>query len=186
MEGKVAIFDDDHDILELCAFILKQKGFQVLTQPNCSNLLETVTSFMPDVILMDNWIPETGGIEATQSIKARPDLKNIPIIYFSANNDIKSLAAKAGAAYVSPFIGRIDDSGWEGTELIAQISKIYTLQGFKTEILAASIRNPNHIIKCAELGANVCTCPLESILGLLKHPLTDIGLAKFLEDAKKL
>ena len=95
------------------------------------------------------------------------------------------LAAKAGAAYVSPFIGRIDDSGWDGTELIAQIAHIYSLQGFETEILAASIRNPNHIVKCAELGADVCTCPLESILGLLKHPLTDIGLAKFLEDAKK-
>lgn len=105
-------------------------------------------------------------------------------LVFSAGQAI--LAAKAGAAYVSPFIGRIDDSGWDGTELIAQISNIFTLQGFKTEILAASIRNPNHIIKCAELGANVCTCPLESILGLLKHPLTDIGLAKFLEDAKKL
>src|SRR6478609_4198876 len=104
-------------------------------------------------------------------------------LVFSAGQAI--LAAKAGAAYVSPFIGRIDDSGWDGTELIAQISKIYTLQGFETEILAASIRNPNHIIKCAELGADVCTCPLDSILGLLKHPLTDIGLAKFLEDAKK-
>lgn len=105
-------------------------------------------------------------------------------LVFSAGQAI--LAAKAGAAYVSPFIGRIDDSGWEGTDLIAQIASIYTIQGFKTEILAASIRNPNHIIKCAELGADVCTCPLESILGLLKHPLTDIGLAKFLEDAKKL
>ncbi len=104
-------------------------------------------------------------------------------LIFSAGQAI--LAAKAGAAYVSPFIGRIDDSGWEGTELIAQLSNIFTIQGFKTEILAASIRNPNHIIKCAELGAHVCTCPLESILGLLKHPLTDLGLAKFLEDAKK-
>jgi transaldolase len=105
-------------------------------------------------------------------------------LVFSAGQAI--LAAKAGAKYVSPFIGRIDDSGWEGTELIGQISNIYSIQGFKTEILAASIRNPNHIIKCAELGADVCTCPLESILGLLKHPLTDIGLAKFLEDAKKM
>lgn len=104
-------------------------------------------------------------------------------LVFSAGQAI--LAAKAGATYVSPFIGRIDDSGWEGTELIGQISTIYGIQGFKTEILAASIRNPNHIIKCAELGADVCTCPLDSILGLLKHPLTDIGLAKFLEDAKK-
>jgi transaldolase len=105
-------------------------------------------------------------------------------LVFSAGQAI--LAAKAGAKYVSPFIGRIDDSGWEGTELIAQIANIFTIQGFKTEILAASIRNPNHIIKCAELGADVCTSPLESILGLLKHPLTDIGLAKFLEDAKKM
>lgn len=104
-------------------------------------------------------------------------------LVFSAGQAI--LAAKAGATYVSPFIGRIDDSGWDGVELIAQISQIYSIQGYKTEILAASIRNALHIVKCAEAGADVCTCPLESILGLLKHPLTDIGLAKFLEDAKK-
>ncbi|MFT3677449.1 MAG: fructose-6-phosphate aldolase [Chitinophagaceae bacterium] len=104
-------------------------------------------------------------------------------LVFSAGQAI--LAAKAGATYVSPFIGRIDDSSWDGIELIAQISQIYSIQGFKTEILAASIRNALHIVKCAEAGADVCTCPLDSILGLLKHPLTDIGLAKFLEDAKK-
>ncbi|HEU4552816.1 MAG TPA: fructose-6-phosphate aldolase [Chitinophaga sp.] len=104
-------------------------------------------------------------------------------LVFSAGQAI--LAAKAGAAYVSPFIGRIDDSGWEGVDLIAQIANIYSIQSFKTEILAASIRNALHIVKCAEAGADVCTCPLDSILGLLKHPLTDIGLAKFLEDAKK-
>jgi len=104
-------------------------------------------------------------------------------LVFSAGQAI--LAAKAGAAYVSPFIGRIDDSGWDGMILIEQIATIFTVQGYKTEILAASIRNPNHIIKAAELGADVITSPLESILGLLKHPLTDIGLAKFLEDAKK-
>jgi|SRR5579875_3088753 len=105
-------------------------------------------------------------------------------LVFSAGQAI--LAAKAGAAYVSPFIGRIDDTGWDGMELIGQIAQIYSLQGFKTEILAASIRNSNHIVKAAELGADVCTCPLESILGLLKHPLTDSGLAKFVEDAKKM
>jgi transaldolase len=104
-------------------------------------------------------------------------------LVFSAGQAI--LCAKAGAAYVSPFIGRIDDSGWDGVLLVEQIKHIYTLQGYKTKVLAASIRNPNHIIRCAEVGADVCTCPLESILGLLKHPLTDIGLAKFLEDAKK-
>jgi transaldolase len=104
-------------------------------------------------------------------------------LVFSAGQAI--LAAKAGAAYVSPFIGRIDDSNWDGVQLIAQISQIYSVQGFKTQILAASIRSALHIVKCAEAGADVCTCPLDSILGLLKHPLTDIGLAKFLEDAKK-
>lgn len=105
-------------------------------------------------------------------------------LVFSAGQAI--LAAKAGATYVSPFIGRLDDSTWDGVELIAQISQIYSLQGFTTQILAASIRNALHIVRCAESGADVCTCPLDSILGLLKHPLTDIGLAKFLEDAKKM
>lgn len=104
-------------------------------------------------------------------------------LVFSAGQAI--LAAKAGATYLSPFIGRLDDSSWDGVELIAQIAQIYGVQGFKTQILAASIRTPLHIVKCAEAGADVCTCPLDSILGLLKHPLTDIGLAKFLEDAKK-
>jgi len=105
-------------------------------------------------------------------------------LVFSAGQAI--LAAKAGAGYVSPFIGRIDDGNWDGVELIAQIAHIYQLQGYKTEILAASIRSSLHIVKCAEAGADVCTCPLEPILGLLKHPLTDLGLAKFLEDAKKM
>lgn len=105
-------------------------------------------------------------------------------LVFSAGQAI--LAAKAGAAYVSPFIGRIDDSNWDGMLLIQQLAHIYSLQGYKTEILAASIRSPMHIVKAAEAGADVCTCPLDSILGLLKHPLTDIGLAKFLEDAKKM
>lgn len=104
-------------------------------------------------------------------------------LVFSAGQAI--LAAKAGATYVSPFIGRIDDSGWDGIQLIEQIRRIYDVQGFKTQILAASIRSANHIIQCAEAGADVCTCPLDPIMGLLKHPLTDIGLAKFLEDAKK-
>ncbi|MBK7098153.1 MAG: fructose-6-phosphate aldolase [Sphingobacteriales bacterium] len=104
-------------------------------------------------------------------------------LVFSAGQAI--LAAKAGAAYVSPFIGRIDDTGWDGVQLIEQIAKIYSVQGFETQILAASIRNSNHIVQCAEAGANVCTTPLAPLLGLLNHPLTDIGLAKFIEDAKK-
>ncbi len=123
--------------------------------------------------------------DGVKAIKWLTD-KGIPVnctLVFSAGQAI--LAAKAGAKYVSPFIGRIDDSGWDGMQVIEQIATIYAVQGYKTEILAASIRNPNHIIRAAELGADVITSPLESILGLLKHPLTDIGLAKFVEDAKK-
>lgn len=104
-------------------------------------------------------------------------------LIFSAGQAI--LAAKAGATYLSPFIGRIDDMNWDGIELIEQIAHIYAIQTFETEILAASIRNPLHIVRAAEAGADVCTCPLSSILGLLKHPLTDIGLEKFLADHAK-
>ncbi|MCB7480826.1 fructose-6-phosphate aldolase [Christiangramia sediminis] len=95
------------------------------------------------------------------------------------------LAAKAGATYVSPFIGRLDDISTDGLNLIAEIRLIYDNYGFETEILAASVRHTMHVIECAKLGADVMTGPLSSIEGLLKHPLTDIGLEKFLADHKK-
>jgi transaldolase len=95
------------------------------------------------------------------------------------------LAAKAGATYVSPFVGRIDDINWEGMDLIKQIAEIYAIQGFDTQILAASIRTSKHIVDAAISGADVVTCPLDSYLGMLKHPLTDIGLEKFLADYRK-
>lgn len=122
------------------------------------------------------------GVKAIKWFTANGIRTNCTLI-FSAGQAI--LAAKAGAAYVSPFIGRVDDSGWDGMELIQQLVHIFEVQGYETQILAASIRSSLQIIKCAEAGADVITSPLESILGLLKHPLTDIGLAKFLEDAKK-
>ena len=95
------------------------------------------------------------------------------------------LAAKAGASYVSPFIGRIDDISNDGLNLIQEIKDVYSNYSFKTEILAASIRNTMHIINCAKIGADIITSPLGSILGLLNHPLTDSGLEKFLSDFKK-
>jgi len=104
-------------------------------------------------------------------------------LVFSAGQAI--LAAKAGATYLSPFVGRVDDISWDGIDLIRQIAEIYAIQGYETEILAASIRNSKHIVDAAMSGADVVTCPLSSILGLLKHPLTDIGLAKFLADYEK-
>ncbi len=133
-----------------------------------------------NIVVKVPMIPE--GIKAIKWFTDNGIRTNCTLI-FSAGQAI--LASKAGAAYVSPFIGRIDDSGWDGVELIAQIAHIFDIQGYDTEILAASIRSPLHIIKCAEAGANICTCPLDSIIGLTKHPLTDIGLAKFLADAKK-
>jgi len=124
--------------------------------------------------------------EGIKAIKYFSDneIKTNCTLVFSAGQAI--LAAKAGATMVSPFIGRIDDANWDGVQLIEQIVNVYNAQGFMTEVLAASIRSSLHIVKCAEVGADICTCPLSSILGLLNHPLTDIGLAKFLEDAKNL
>lgn len=104
-------------------------------------------------------------------------------LVFSAGQAI--LAAKAGATYLSPFVGRIDDISWDGIALIEEIFEIFTTTGYETEILAASIRSPLHIVQAAKAGADVVTCPLSAILGLLSHPLTDIGLAKFLADHKK-
>jgi len=104
-------------------------------------------------------------------------------LVFSAGQAL--LAAKAGATYVSPFIGRVDDTSWDGMQLIKDISKVYGQAGFDTAILAASIRNSLHIVQAAKAGADVVTCPLSAIMGLLYHPLTDIGLEKFLSDHKK-
>ena len=104
-------------------------------------------------------------------------------LVFSAGQAI--LAAKAGATYISPFIGRIDDLNWDGIGLIEEIADIYTMQEYETEILAASIRNSKHIVDAAKAGADIVTCPLNSIKGLFKHPLTDIGLEKFLSDHRK-
>src|ERR671927_592758 len=140
-----------------------------------------LASIHPNIVVKVPMI--TDGVKAIKWFTDNGIRTNCTLV-FSAGQAI--LAAKAGAAYVSPFIGRIDDSGWDGMELIGQIVNIFTVQGYKTEILAASIRNANHIVRAAELGADVCTCPLEPIMALLKHPLTDIGLAKFLEDSKKM
>lgn len=107
---------------------------------------------------------------------------NCTLVFSSAQ---ALLAAKAGATYVSPFIGRIDDINWDGMELIRNIAELYAIQGFETEILAASIRNSKHIVDAAVAGADVVTCPLNSYMGLFKHPLTDIGLEKFLADYRK-
>lgn len=122
------------------------------------------------------------GIKAIKYFSSKGIRTNCTLV-FGAGQAI--LAAKAGATYISPFIGRLDDISYDGMSLIAEIAQIYAVQGYQTQILAASIRNPLHIIKSAQYGANVITSPLDSILALLKHPLTDSGLEKFLADHKK-
>jgi transaldolase len=96
------------------------------------------------------------------------------------------MSAKAGATYISPFVGRLDDVSQDGMELIQQIRTIYDNYGYDTQILTASIRHPIHVVQAAMIGADVCTIPYNVIVGLLKHPLTDVGLAKFVEDSKKV
>ncbi|MEZ4944440.1 MAG: fructose-6-phosphate aldolase [Cyclobacteriaceae bacterium] len=122
------------------------------------------------------------GIKAIKKFHSEGIRTNCTLV-FSPGQAI--LAAKAGASYLSPFIGRLDDISQDGLDLIAQVRHIYDNYGFETEILAASIRHTMHLIKCAEIGADVVTCPLKVIMDLLKHPLTDSGLEKFLSDHKK-
>ena len=97
MVKRILICDDDEDILSICTYILEESGWEVHTRKHCKNIVETVEEIQPDIILMDNWIPDMGGIKATQAIKSREGLSNIPIIYFSANNEVKALSQAAGA-----------------------------------------------------------------------------------------
>ncbi len=122
------------------------------------------------------------GIKAIKYFTDKGIKTNCTLV-FSAGQAL--LAAKAGATYVSPFVGRLDDISQDGMDLIADIRMIYDNYNFETQILAASVRHPLHMIQCAKLGADVATCPLSAITALLNHPLTDKGLAQFLADAAK-
>ena len=141
---------------------------------------EELAQLAPNIVVKVPMIQD--GIKAIRHFTEKGIRTNCTLV-FSAGQAI--LAAKAGATYLSPFIGRVDDITWDGVALISEIAEIYAIQGYETEILAASIRTAKHIVDSAKAGADVVTCPLSSILGLLKHPLTDIGLSKFLADHKK-
>ncbi len=141
---------------------------------------EKLAQLAPNIVVKIPMIKD--GIKAIRYLTDRGIRTNCTLV-FSPGQAI--LAAKAGATYLSPFVGRIDDINWDGMQLIENVAEIYAIQGFETEILAASIRNSKHIVDAAKYGADVVTCPLKAILGLLKHPLTDIGLEKFLADHKR-
>ncbi len=141
---------------------------------------EALAALHPQIVVKLPMIK--AGVKACKYFSNKGIKTNVTLV-FSPGQAI--LAAKAGATYVSPFIGRLDDISTDGLNLIAEIRHIYDNYGFETEILAASVRHTMHVIDCAKIGADVMTGPLSSIEGLLKHPLTDIGLAKFLADYKK-
>lgn len=141
---------------------------------------EELADLHPQIVVKIPMIKD--GIKALKYFSDRKIKTNCTLI-FSAGQAL--LAAKAGATYVSPFIGRLDDVSTDGIFLIREIREVYDNYAFDTEILAASVRHTMHIINCAKIGADVMTGPLSAIIGLLKHPLTDIGLKKFLEDYKK-
>ena len=141
---------------------------------------ETLAALHPQIVVKVPMIKD--GVKAIKHLSSKGIKTNCTLV-FSTGQAI--LAAKAGATYVSPFIGRLDDISTDGVELVAQIVDIYRYYEFDTEVLAASIRHAMHITQCAEAGADVVTCPLKPIMGLLKHPLTDIGLEKFLADHRK-
>ena len=141
---------------------------------------EKLAALHPQIVVKVPMIKD--GVKALKYFSSKGIRTNCTLI-FSAGQAL--LAAKAGATYCSPFIGRLDDVSQDGLELIAQMRLIYDNYGYETQILAASVRHPIHIINCAEIGADVATCPLSAITALLNHPLTDIGLAKFLSDAGK-
>ena len=141
---------------------------------------EVLAALNPQIVIKLPMI--ANGIKACKYFSDKGIKTNVTLV-FSAGQAL--LAAKAGATYMSPFIGRLDDVSTDGLGLISEIRQIYDNYGYETQILAASVRHTMHIIDCAKIGADVVTAPLNAIEGLLKHPLTDIGLAKFLEDYKK-
>ena len=142
---------------------------------------EALAALHPQIVVKVPMIKD--GIRAIRYFSQKGIRTNCTLV-FSAGQAL--LAAKAGATYVSPFIGRLDDVSTDGLGLIADIRLIYDNYGYETQVLAASVRHTMHIIECAKIGADVITAPLSAITGLLKHPLTDSGLAQFLADAKKL
>ncbi|WP_422105514.1 fructose-6-phosphate aldolase [Winogradskyella sp.] len=141
---------------------------------------EELSNLNPQIVVKLPMIKD--GVKACKYFSDKGIKTNVTLV-FSVGQAL--LAAKAGATYVSPFLGRLDDISTDGLHLISEIRQVYNNYGFNTQILSASVRHTMHVIDCAKLGSDVMTGPLSSIMGLLNHPLTDIGLAKFLEDYKK-
>ncbi|MBK6541223.1 MAG: fructose-6-phosphate aldolase [Flavobacteriales bacterium] len=168
--------------LDICAIVNGDVSAEVIATDYAGIVKEgeQLAALHPNIVVKVPMIRD--GVKAIKYFTAKGIKTNCTLV-FSAGQAL--LAAKAGATYVSPFIGRLDDVSTDGVGLIEQIRTIYDNYGMDTEILAASIRHPMHIIQCAEVGADVATCPLSAILALFDHPLTTAGLDKFLADHQK-
>jgi len=179
IKGEDKIYDH---YKKICEIVKSDVSAEVISTDYKGMVAEgkKLASIHPAIVVKVPMIKD--GVKAINYLSEQGIKTNCTLI-FSSGQAI--LAAKAKATYVSPFMGRIDDTNWDGLQLVSQIAQIYAIHQFETQVLAASIRSSLHIVKCAEVGAHVVTCPLDAILGLLKHPLTDIGLEKFLSDHKK-
>lgn len=182
-EGIKGVENQRQHYIDICNIVNGDVSAEVIATDYESMIKEgeELAALNPHIVVKIPCIAD--GIKAIKYFTEKGIRTNCTLV-FSAGQAL--LAAKAGATYVSPFVGRLDDICEDGVALIAQIVDIYRTYGFKTQVLAASIRHTRHIIACAEVGADVVTCPLAAIKGLLKHPLTDSGLATFLADYKRV
>ena len=172
-----------HHYIDICNIVKGDVSAEVIATDFEGMVREgkELAALHPQIVVKVPCIKE--GIKAIKYFSDNGIRTNCTLV-FTAGQAL--LAAKAGATYVSPFVGRLDDISTDGVALIRQIVEIFNYYGYETEVLAASIRHTMHIIQCLEAGADVATCPLDAILGLLRHPLTDSGLEKFLADYKKV
>ena len=170
-------------VVEICELINGPISAEVLTTTYDEMMAEAREwhKVHKNVVVKLPLIPD--GLKAVKTC-AQEGIRTNVTLCFSPNQAL--LAAKAGASYISPFIGRLDDISETGMELIEKIVTIYENYNYETEVLVASVRNPTHVVDAAMLGADICTIPLSVMLQLVKHPLTDVGLKKFVEDAKKI
>jgi transaldolase len=170
-------------LLEICDAVPGPVSAEVVTLTHDEMMKEAreLSSLRPNIVVKIPLIPE--GLKAVKTC-ADLGIKTNVTLCFSATQAL--LAAKAGASYISPFVGRLDDVSMDGMQVVADILEIYDHYGFETEVLVASVRHPIHVLAAAKMGAHVATCPLSVLLQLSKHPLTDLGLTRFLEDWKKV
>lgn len=181
--AKIGVKDFEGHIAKICDIVEGDVSAEVVSTDYEGMVAEgrKLAEIAPNVVVKIPLIKD--GIKAIKTFSDE-GIKTNCTLCFSSTQAL--IAAKAGATYISPFIGRLDDISTDGMNLIAEILEIYGNYGYETQVLAASIRHPMHVVQAAQLGADVATMPLSVILALLKHPLTDIGLEKFLSDWDKL